>query len=622
MSDPQKAALNVDPDGNQDLLGEDRLEYLRGERSLEQQNAGDFRNRLTLLGDLVHAGPLFVGPPSRFYPPSFSDNLGGATPESNYSNFKNAQSGRAGIVYAGANDGFVHGFQTDQFGGPSSNVGAELIAYMPSMALTNARDLADPNYSHRYYVDGPLTENDVYIDGQWRSILLGGLGLGGQGVYTLDITDPAAFNEGIAADLVRWEFSDRDDADLGFTAGQGALIRLHNGKWGVAIGNGYNNTQDDGNASTTGNAVLYVLLLEREGGSWQLGSNFVKLDTGVGTIDDPTGQSRPNGLASVFPVDKDGDFITDFIYAADLFGNVWRFNLVSTQLGNWTVHDYGTGSPTPLFTATDADGSAQPITTQVQVNRHPQGRNYGSLVFFGTGKYLENGDESPDTSTTQTFYSIWDKDFFGIGASIDALPTLASYKKSGFSRGDLQQQTISGVTQGPNGQTLRRVTENTIEFEATDPADIEHGWYLDLKLINTANAGEMLITDPVLRGRTVIFNTFIPGEGLCEAQGGGFLMVLDQATGGRLESSPFDINGDQLFDPTDFIEFGDPIDVSASGIKLEFGGGLGTIFNGNDDNSGRDLDVVLTSRNDGGNDATAINTQGPQTGRKSWRQLR
>ena len=39
-----------------------------------------------------------------------------------------------------------------------------------------------------------------------------------------------------------------------------------------------------------------------------------------------------NGIASVSAADLDGDHITDYIYAGDLLGNVWRFDLTNASV--------------------------------------------------------------------------------------------------------------------------------------------------------------------------------------------------------------------------------------------------------------------------------------------------
>ena len=76
--------------------------------------------------------------------------------------------------------------------------------------------------------------------GAWHSLLVSGLGTGGQGYFALDITDPASFSEANATSIARWEFTDSDDADLGYTFSKPSLVRLANGKWGVIVGNGLN----------------------------------------------------------------------------------------------------------------------------------------------------------------------------------------------------------------------------------------------------------------------------------------------------------------------------------------------------------------------------------------------
>lgn len=621
----QQAQLNKDATGATDTRGSARVNYLRGDRTQEQTSGGVFRDRESLLGDIVHSSPAYVGPPLRRYPVAWYDQLGGVTPENaggaqTYRQFKAAHQTRTTMVYAGANDGFLHGFESGKYNTSrelvSGNEGVELLAYMPSKVLQNARYLTYPDYTHRYSVDGAPVENDVFFDGGWRTVLVGGLGAGGQGLYALDISDPDSFSENYAASTVLWEFNDntatadpsKSSSDLGFTVSQPAIVRLHNGRWGAVVANGYNNTKADGAPSATGNAVLYVLDIKD-------GSVLAKLDTGVGKAQDPTttdaAQKRPNGLASPFPVDKDGDFVTDYVYAGDLFGNVWRFDLTATNPNDWKVSEFAnSGVPTPLFTARDGSNRPQPITTQVQVGVHSNGLNRGVMVYFGTGKALQNSDETANTSTTQTFYGIWDKDFFGVGASIDVDSNLSASTKSGFTRANLQQQQID-AEQTASGDVFRRVTNNPVDYAST------HGWYLDLKLVGGSNTGEMVTVDPVVRGKAVIFTTLIPQSGPCVARAAGFLMVVDQATGGRTRETPFDRNGDRQFTPEgDYLNFGGGSGGSeaASGIDIT-GSTAGFVLAG-------DIDHALIPQFNGRIAEQDLSLGAEPEGRKTWRQLR
>src|SRR5262249_47481255 len=91
--------------------------------------------------------------------------------------------------------------------------------------------------------DSPLVQ-DVFINGQWRTILIGGLRLGGRGIYALDVTDPSAASEGSAAGKFLWEFSSGQAADLGYRYASTHIARLAHtgvtgGSWVVLVTSGY-----------------------------------------------------------------------------------------------------------------------------------------------------------------------------------------------------------------------------------------------------------------------------------------------------------------------------------------------------------------------------------------------
>jgi type IV pilus assembly protein PilY1 len=203
----QQADLNTSATGAADTQGEQRLNYLRGVRTGEGQQ---FRNRSSVLGSIVHSTPLFVGNPKLNWPDT--DPFGVSTDR--YSNFRNnTAAGRAPVVYVGANDGMIHGFNAK--GSITEGGGQELIAYVPRSVYSSTANeglnyLTQPDYGHRYYVDLSPQAVDVYTKASptgsaaWRTVLLGGLRNGGVGFFALDVTDPASFSEANAADLVLW----------------------------------------------------------------------------------------------------------------------------------------------------------------------------------------------------------------------------------------------------------------------------------------------------------------------------------------------------------------------------------------------------------------------------------
>lgn len=485
-----------------DGRGADRLEYLRGSAALELRNGGPFRDRLEVdadgrttgnrLGDILNSPPLYFGPPRRFYPDGLETSA--------YSAFRNANSGRSPLVFVGANDGMLHALD--------AATGAERFAYIPSSVFPNLWQLTSLDYAHASYVDGPLTEGDAFVGGGWRSLLAGGLGLGGQGVFLLDVTNPDAVTP---SNLLRWELTDSDDPDLGFTYGRPEIIkRADSGAWAVVFGNGYNNTYPDDRPSTSGEAVLFVVNASDK-------TRRLKISTGVGRDRDPMGIERPNGIAFVTPVDKDADFDADHVYAGDLFGNLWRFDIEARRA-------------TKIFTAKDDDGKAQPITTAVRVVRHPTGR--GFLVLFGTGKYIEGGSVDIGNTDPQTFYGIWDDLVNTIEITRAAL---------------LEQEVLTGeVRLAQTGETVsstfavRGVTNRRINWAAeptSPPTAGQHlGWFIDLP-----ESGERVHQSPAVRGDRVVFATVTPNDDPCSAGGDSWLMEIEWKDGSAVETiSPFD----------------------------------------------------------------------------------
>lgn len=581
------------------------LDYLRGDQSFELNNGGEFRNRNFLLGDIVNSAPTFVGAPSQRYP----DNWGAGAAENNspYSAFREANKTRMPVVYVGANDGMLHAF--------NANTGAELFGYVPSTVYNNLKDLTDPNYTHRYYVDGSPTVVDAFVDGSWKTILVSGLGAGGQGVFALDVTNPAAFlTEGPSAtSKVLWEFTDEDDRDMGYTYGQPSIIRLQNGDWAALFSGGYNNTfdnnQDGDNStdSTTGNATLYLVNLAD-------GNLIRKFDTRVGTNEDPTSNNRPNGLASPAAIDVNGDFIADKIYAGDLFGNIWKIDISAKNTNSWGFAFGSNNNPQPLYNAcfgNECSGAnIQPITTRPQVVRHPTAN--GFLVLFGTGKYFEVGDNKTTDEVTQSFYAIWDKE-------------AASERPD--NRLDLKQREIlQEISQ--NGSDFR-VTSGGIGTEIDWQSDL--GWYVDLQTPNAAtNLGERQVSNAIVRNGRIIFTTLLPSDDPCEFGGSGWLMEFDLNSGARLEYSVFDINEDGTFDSADFLCIencdldadGNPdpdrVLVPASGKKSEVGI-IPTPSIASE--AGGQREYKYTSGSSGEIEVIVENPGPGFEGRQSWRQL-
>ena len=384
------------------LISEDIVNYLRSDRTKELQNSGSFRNRTTnVLGDIVHSSPYYMKDTN--------------------------------TVYVGANDGMLHAFNATN--------GSELFAYVPSQALSRLKNLSKTDYGsttnpHDYFVDGDIAVSTL-AQTPGHNYLVATLGHGGKGLFGLEVSAPASFG----ASNVLWEYLDASDTNLGVMLGRPVIAKMNDGTMAVIVGNGYN--------STNGKAVLYIFNLAT-------GALLKTIDTLVG---------GDNGLATPGVFDSDGDGDIDFIYAGDLKGNVWKFDVSGNSSSAWAVALSGS----PLFVAMDTSATPQPqpITAQitVAVNDVVGDPNKDKrFIFFGTGSYFRTGD--PNDLQVQSWYGLIDEN-----AQIT-------------DRTSLKLRTIlsAGTVSIPATATELERTIPVRTFSAAVAGDMagKKGWYFDL----------------------------------------------------------------------------------------------------------------------------------------------
>ena len=527
LTSSQQQLLDADENGILDNRGADRIGYLRGHGQHEGVSSNAFRQRPNRkIGDIVNSNPWFVGAPSAGY--SEFNNPG-------YKAFRDTYLSRMPIVYVGSNDGMMHGFNACEVGKVySGNVTCttaiavtEAIAYVPSNMYDNLSWLSSQTYAdnHKYYVDGSPMVGDATVNNAWKSVLVSGLNSGGKAYFALDVTDPSDFSQANANSIFLWEFTDSDDSDLGLTynipsiteRGQAYQIsKMANGKWAVIVGNGYN--------SSNGKAALFIIFLDGpSAGSWTLGTHYVKL------IADSSGN---NGLGTPMPYDDDGDGKIDYIYAGDLKGNLWKFDVHHSESVNWEVGMLGQA----LFSAIDSSNVAQPIVHPPAVSRHSI---TGRMVLFGTGKYMETSDVF--TTQEQTFYGIRDIDEV-IGSS-------------------------AALTERVLSSTLPRVVENTSAPTIPQLDDngnvLELGWFIKLP-----SSGERVTGRPSIRNFLINFDTQAPNTDICEGGVTSINYSLDFATGAMASQAIYDTNADSTVNSDDAIVAGVSTGSNLSGVTF------------------------------------------------------
>ncbi len=573
----QRIALRATAGGTltTEQVGQDRLAFIRGDRSNERTDAAPnnpFRQRGSRLGDIANSDPQFIHKQNFGY--SQLPESAGFTSDvkSAYTTFR-AQSSyqnRPPLVVVGANDGMLHGFNASI----GSTGGTELFAYIPNEQIKDLYQLTEPTYSHRYYVDGTPRIGDALIGNQWKTVVIGSSGAGGRSIFALDISNPNS----MSSNNFLWEFT---HPEMGYSLGRPSLVPLHNGKFGVIVTSGYDRPSTNSNG--------YVWILDASNGSV------------IRRFDLP----NSGDLGSPLAVDLDNDRVADRVYVGDTKGNVWRLDINSTTTGNWDAPASlrTGGSVAPLFIAKDSAGIRQPITAPLDA-AYTKDRKI--MLVFGTGSFYRTTDnEIPASPQIQSFYGVIDS-----GAQIDGRRTLREQEI-------LKEMTGTGL----NG---RAVSQNAME-------EGDNGWYMDL-LWKTARGGpgakgERVISQAQLGGNRVTFSTLIPSADPCDAGGTSWIMSLDLATGSRLAYSYFDYNGDGKIDDNDYIQLEDGTKVPVSGVADADEGAVKGTIGLNDQSNGKRYLCYASSASSIGSDGVTpvcIEVMGDNndSNRLSWHEVR
>jgi type IV pilus assembly protein PilY1 len=526
------------------------INYLRGDAANEGSNGlALYRARKARMGDIVNSSPVFVKSGATMH----YEKLPTAE-ASSYAAYRASKVARTeGVLFVGANDGMLHAFRdgtaavaaTSTTAAVGSDFGGnEIFAYVPRAVLPTINSLADINYAHKYYVDGPLSETDAYLGTAWTDVLLGTTGAGAQAVFALDVTDPLNVDN----TNVLWEISSSTAgfSELGFVTSSVQAGKTVSGDWVGVFGNGY--------FSKSGKAELFL----------------VNLQTGAKLGEIVANAGPGNGLGGVTLV-RDSQQRVIGAYAGDLKGNLWKFDLSGATSADWKVGLSGS--------ALLAVGATKPMTEAPAVIAHTQG---GYVVSIGTGQFFLATDMS--TTTTQTLYGVWDSVGFGSTAPATAVPQTGTNNlvKQTITAGTpvIRTFVVTNLQTGALATQQQSVTYFTVSTNAVDWTT-KRGWYIDLP-----NSGERVVYPiNVLAGNYIAVGSMSPIKAsgnstgdvcVATAQGSGWVYLIDGLTGAGSPTPIFDTNGDGVIDKSDAPA--DGVTGPASGPftwSLAGGGGSG-----------------------------------------------
>ena len=563
-----------------DGKGENRLNFIRGDRTKEaSQSGGEFRNRKSRQGDIVNSAIWYLGAPAN----------GHTAP--GYQSFTSAYRGRLPMLYVGSNDGMLHGF--------SAKDGTEKIAYIPHGVVQNLAALADTNYSHKYYVDGSPFSGDIDIGtatADWRTYLVGTLGAGGRGYFVLDVTKPGAdpdfkgtsapasnFMETDAPNLVVMDRTaapaseatppskpadPNADPDIGHIFGspvvaesnqQRALqiTRTNDKRWALITGNGYNSVNE-----------RPVLLIQYLDGDKSLKKIIAADKDAIPAVN--ASEAVGNGLSTPQFLDVNGDGTPDFVYAGDLRGNMWKFDISSGTATDWNV----AFNSSPLFVAVHSSGtgssSRQPITAPPVLR--PNRTVGGLMVAFGTGQNLTEADRT-DTSV-QTVYSVLDNTRYEIEKTGGnkgkvTVKTSSPTPTTVSGRSELEAEyVVNGAGSGTAGagasagRSFWKLSSTEVVYSCDSAASgctAKKGWYMDLPVAGErvtksfdfydgSNILEIISEKPASGSATA------SGEEVCAPQPQAakpFRTLINIASGSSAKPPIMDVNGDGLYTVAD-----------------------------------------------------------------------
>jgi type IV pilus assembly protein PilY1 len=226
------------------------------------------------------------------------------------------------VVYTATNDGYLHAFD--------GATGDELWAFVPKELLDNMTRLYfDPNSKYKQYgIDGNVIPvvKDVDFDGVIESAdgdfvqLIFGMRRGGNSYYSLDVTDKNS-------PILLWS---KINAGFGESWSTPIVSRMdinsvsqNNDKGVVVIGGGYDTVHDTSAHPATADGVgasLHILDLKSGVELWRASADAATADLTLSTMT----RSIPN---TVRVIDFSGDGLADRMYASDMGGQIWRFDV-------------------------------------------------------------------------------------------------------------------------------------------------------------------------------------------------------------------------------------------------------------------------------------------------------
>ena len=462
-------------------------------------------------------------------------------------------------VYVTTNDGYLHAINAGNDPGPATepNGGKEIFAFVPQEMLGRLESLKDdppiPGAGRDYGLDGPMTawvkenpdDTDAVIEpGEGdRVILYFGQRRGGRNYYALDVTNRTApelmwrIEGGVPGDFAElaetWSAPKRTRVQLGATEATQKDVLI--------FGGGFEPDQETSTVPGPDLQGRAIYMVDALTGArlWWAGYPV----PAPAPAPDLAFASMINSIpANVRVIDLDRDGLADRMYAADMGGRLWRFDI-----------NNGPAVGEPLVSGVlmaefqKATASATPSTEPV--NRRffnepdaalivPPGKPSFMSVSIGSG----NRSHPLNQVTEDRFYMVRDPNPLFKPA---AYPT----------QWPLQEDDMYDVT-------------GVIDFSTAQQTalDSSQGWMIQLSDLGSGEfVGEKALTEAVTFNGVVLFATFTPvataSTNACSpSQGTGRVYAVNVLNGNPV------YNLDQAGDPNDLTRTDRSLNLIRTGL--------------------------------------------------------
>jgi len=289
-----------------------RRELLRWIRGMDTQDIDDdgvIEEARRHMGDPMHSRPLIV----------------------NYRSTTAGSDSDSSMVYVATNEGMLHGIDTAN--------GDERWAYTPRVLLPNHQEFYDndPATRHPYGLDGTMSvwlddpNENFMVEAGESAYLFVGMRRGGNRYYAFNVTDPLR-------PRLAWSIAGGADGTPGFEQLGQSWSRMTPAKMRIdgvvenvlVFGGGYDTRQDPDKET---------LIASQPTDTVGRGLYVVRTTTGellwsaLGVASGPAGRSQVfdsmdySMPGDVRVVDINMDGLVDQLYAADMGGQVWRFDV-------------------------------------------------------------------------------------------------------------------------------------------------------------------------------------------------------------------------------------------------------------------------------------------------------